>query len=209
MSQEQPPDSGLTRDGIVLLSILVEGGLVALALVAGWFLAQPPLRRFSFDPAALGWGLLATVPMLAAFAVMNRWPVGPLASIKRFTEEVVRPLLAPCTVVDLLGISCLAGMGEEMLFRGFLQDGLTRWMPFGLALSAASAVFGLLHAVTPTYAVLAALMGAYLGWLYEATGNLLAPMTAHAAYDFVVLLLVVQGVEGPDGREEEDEDDLE
>jgi membrane protease YdiL (CAAX protease family) len=205
MSEEQPPDSVPTRDGIVLLTILVEGGLVALALLVGWVLSQPPLQRFSFDAKALGWGLLATLPMLAMFAVMNRWPVGPLASIKRFTENVLRPILAQCTVVDLLGMSCLAGMGEEMFFRGFLQDGLQHWLPLWVALGVASVVFGLLHAITLTYAVLAALMGAYFGWLYEATGNLLAPMTAHALYDFVVLLIVVRGLERPEDEDEEEE----
>jgi membrane protease YdiL (CAAX protease family) len=202
MPDETPPDPATARDGIVLLSILVEGGMVSLALLAGWLFDQPPLAHFAFDAEALGWGLLATVPLLAAFAVMTRWPVGPLRRIKAFTEEVLRPVLAPCTTVDLLGISCLAGMGEEMLFRGFLQDGLMRLLPWGLALGVGSAVFGLLHAVTLSYAVMATLMGAYLGWLYEATGNLLAPMAAHALYDFVVLVYMLRG---PGAEEDEGE----
>src|SRR5262245_30330607 len=186
MAEEQTPDPARARDAVVLLTILVEGGLVALALVVGWCFDQPPLQYFSFDAKALGWGLLATLPLIAAFLVMNRWPIGPLRRIKAFTEEVLKPMLAPCTVVDLLGISCLAGMGEEMFFRGVVQDGLMRVLPWGLALGAASVVFGLMHAITPGYVVLAALMGVFLGWLYEATGNLLAPLVTHAAYEFVV-----------------------
>ena len=40
---------------------------------------------------------------------------------------------------------------------------------------------------TVLYAIIAGLVGVYLGVLYEATGNLLAPMTAHALYDAVAL----------------------
>jgi membrane protease YdiL (CAAX protease family) len=34
-------------------------------------------------------------------------------------------------------------------------------------------------------------MGAYLGWLYVGSGNLLVPILVHALYDFVALAFVV------------------
>jgi membrane protease YdiL (CAAX protease family) len=58
-------------------------------------------------------------------------------------------------------------------------------------------LFGLLHLVTPTYAVLAALMGGYLGWLYVRTGNLLVAIIVHALYDFFALSYFVKGRAGP------------
>jgi uncharacterized protein len=192
------------------LALVIEGGLVLLAVGLGWLLDHPPLKpsRFRLD----GWGFLAgvaaAVPMLVAFLVMLRWPVGPLRGIKVFTESVIRPLLAPCTLIDLLGISVLAGVGEEMLFRGLLQDvfvGLFQGaledvlpasgdpVPLCLGVALASLLFGLMHAVTPAYAVLAGLMGVYLGGVYLWSGNLLAPMIAHGQYDFVVLLYLMYG----------------
>ena len=54
------------------------------------------------------------------------------------------------------------------------------------------AVFGLLHFITPLYALLAGLMGLYLGWLYEATGNLIVPMIVHGLYDFAALVYLVR-----------------
>ena len=51
----------------------------------------------------------------------------------------------------------------------------------------AAVVFGLLHAVTLTYAVLGTLLGLLLGWLYLDSGNLLGPMIAHSVYDAVAL----------------------
>jgi membrane protease YdiL (CAAX protease family) len=95
--------------------------------------------------------------------------------------------------LDLAVISALAGLGEEMLFRGVVQTLIERasGSPW-LAVAAASVLFGLAHPITRTYAVLAALIGVYLGWLFLANGNLLVPIVAHAAYDFVALVYLLR-----------------
>jgi uncharacterized protein len=197
MSDETPPDPAAARNSIVLLAIAVEGGLIALAIVAGWAVDQPPLSRFRIDVEGALWGAGATLPLVVPFLLMTRWPVGPLKSIKRFTDEVMVPLLAPCTVVDFLGISCLAGLGEEMLFRGVVQDAIAPYVPAWAALLLASALFGALHAVTISYAILAALMGVYLGGLYLISDNLFAPVVTHALYDFGALLYLLRGPGAP------------
>ena len=57
-----------------------------------------------------------------------------------------------------------------------------------IAIVGVAILFGLLHAVNAAYAVLATLMGLYLGWLWMATGNLAVPIVAHAVYDFLALV---------------------
>ena len=79
--------------------------------------------------------------------------------------------MGECTVADLALISLLAGLGEELLFRGLIQDGLVGWLGPWPALVLTSVLFGLMHPITPGYAVLATLAGAYLGWVYLATGE--------------------------------------
>ncbi|MFO0879433.1 MAG: CPBP family intramembrane glutamic endopeptidase [Gemmataceae bacterium] len=203
------------RNRIVYLAILVEGGLIVVATVLGWLVGQPPLTRFALEEDGLLLGFLGAVPMVGLFLGLRQWPVAWLADIDRFTDQVIIPLLRPCSVLDLLGIACLAGLGEEMLFRGVLQDLFREYLPLWAAIAIAGLLFGLLHAVTFSYIVLAAVMGMYLGWLYEVTGNLLAPIVTHAAYDFVVLLLMVQPEsedeeeEAPDDDEEDNDDDEE
>jgi membrane protease YdiL (CAAX protease family) len=100
-----------------------------------------------------------------------------------------------------------------MLFRGVLQDTFRGWMPLWAAIGLSALLFGVLHAVTPTYAVLAALVGAYLGVLYLLTGNLLAPIVAHAVYDFVALVYVTRGpgsdVPPPEPEPESESDEAE
>jgi uncharacterized protein len=199
MADELPesPESDLDarRQTVVLLAVLVEGGLLAGASLLGWMMDHPPLRHFAWTWQAVLWGVAATIPLALLFFLFLRWPIGPLKRIQHFSEEVIRPLLAPCSLLDLFGISALAGLGEEMLFRGVLQEMFSGWFNnVYIGVIAASLLFGLMHFITFTYAVLAAIMGAYLGcvWLY-ADHNLLAVVITHALYDFAVLLWLLRG----------------
>src|SRR5262245_17768709 len=145
MDEPTPPDEPDAgpgdRNAIILLAVVVEGGLILVSWALGWLFDQLPLSRLSWD----GWdallGAAGSAPMLLAFAVMVRWPVGPLGRIKEFTDKVIRPLMAPCTVVDLFMISVLAGLGEEMLFRGVLQEAFSRWLPTWAAVAVAGVLF--------------------------------------------------------------------
>lgn len=84
-------------------------------------------------------------------------------------------------------VSALAGIGEELLFRGVIQAGLVAWLTPASGIVIASLLFGLAHAVSFSYLVLATLMGLYLGLLYHWTGNLLVPILVHALYDWVAI----------------------
>jgi membrane protease YdiL (CAAX protease family) len=200
MSQEtpEPPESNEGgkdpgRETIVLLAVLVEGGLLMLASLLGWVFDKSPLDTLSWNLTGFLEGIAAAVPMLGVFVLTVWWPIGPLRRLRRFAEEVVRPVLMPCTVIDLLGISMLAGLGEELLFRGTMQGVLSSWLGWWWALALASVLFGLLHAVSFTYTVLATLAGFYLGVVAWYADNLLAAVVAHALYDLAVLLWLLRG----------------
>ena len=188
---------------ITAIALAFEGGLGLLALIVCWWMDRWPLPGVEFtsdlwsvQAQAVLWGIVATVPMLAAMWIIDRFPVGPLAQLKTDFEQRIAPLFAGCSIVQLILISLFAGVGEEMLFRGLVQSGLDEWIdrPAGpwLALGAASLLFGLAHMVSATYAVIAALIGAYLGILLIMTDNVLVPMVAHGLYDFVALVYLVR-----------------
>lgn len=181
------------RGRVVMVAVLFEGSLAPLALFLGWCLGQDPLEKVAWDVRGAVWGVLATVPMVAMFLVGLRWPVGPLLKIKRFFDEEVVPLLGGRPVSDLALIALAAGVGEEMLFRGVVQGALVRWLGTWEGLIIASGVFGLLHPITRAYAVIAAVLGAYLGAIWIASGNLLSSMIAHALYDFCALCVLLRG----------------
>lgn len=173
--------------------LLFEAGLGLLACGVGWLLERQPLEKLHGDIHDAGVGLLAALPMLVMFFACVRWPIGPLRGIQEFCDEVIRPLFASCSTLQLGLIALSAGIGEELLFRGLLQRLCTDWLGLWPGIVLVSIVFGLMHLITVTYAVLAALMGLYMsGIMLLANDNLLSVIIAHAVYDFVALLVLVK-----------------
>jgi membrane protease YdiL (CAAX protease family) len=131
--------------------------------------------------------------------------VGSLAPILHAIDNLLIPLFRDCRLVELAAISLLAGLGEEMLFRGVFQASIADWsvrwlgdaasarqMADALALGLVAVAFGLLHAVNAAYAVMAGLIGLYLGWLWLITGDLAVPITTHTTYDFLAMIYLVK-----------------
>ena len=174
------------------IAAMFEGGIVLLAWGLSSLLNVPILGSIRVGWYSLLLGVLATIPMLACLllCLKSDWP--PLATITRNINEVVAPMFAGTPLAALVIISILAGVGEEALFRGVLQQGLARVITPGAALVVLSALFGLVHPVSIAYIVYAAVAGLYFGTLALATDNLVAPMVAHALYDFIALTYLVR-----------------
>jgi membrane protease YdiL (CAAX protease family) len=199
-------DRLLTADAPRLQSwvaIAFEGSLAVAAILIGWWLGRSPLVGISWERAdwpqqagaALA-GMVAALPMLLGLALLERYPLGPLKDLKEFTDRHVVPLFRHTPVWHMTLIASAAGVGEELLFRGLLQHSLSEQIgaPHGVwsGLILASLVFGVCHWLTHTYAVLASLIGIYLGTLLLLTENVLAPIVAHGVYDFVALVYLVR-----------------
>lgn len=183
------PDADLGRKQLLLLAVLFEGGMGLAAVALGWFFDLPFWEGLAWDLHDAALGTATALPMLLLFFACVRWPIGPLKSIRDFTDQVIQPLFRTCSVLDLVLICLLAGFGEEAFFRGFLQAILERtWDEPWLAIGLSSLLFGIMHPITRTYALLAAGVSIYLGIIFYLSGKLLVVMIAHAIYDFVALL---------------------
>lgn len=178
------------RGEFLRMATLFQGGLLLFALGLAWLAGINLSSQLHFTGAAVAWGVGATVPMWALFAITYLFPVGPLGTIKHFLREVLGPSLAQCRWYDLVFVALLAGCSEELLFRGVLQTWMGRWGALA-GLLASNVIFGLAHAITPTYAVLAGLLGIYLGLVYTITGeaNLIPAILCHALYDLVAFFV--------------------
>lgn len=181
---------------IVTLAILVEGGLGILAAAIGWLIGEPPLWMIRANLADLLLGALAAVPLVGGGYLLMRRPPPFLQPLRELVDTLVAPMFRGCTVLELAAVSALAGLGEEMLFRGVIQHSLAAGIGgtggLWIGLLVASALFGAAHAISPWYAVLAGLTGVYLGGLWLASDNLLVPVVAHGLYDFVALVYLVK-----------------
>jgi hypothetical protein len=160
--------------------------------VAGRWLGISPSERLRPTPGSLAIGILAAVPLLLGLRWTLTTSTKSMRRLVALVLEQLGPLLASRSPVELVLLAALAGLAEEMLFRGVMQIGLARLLPDGVALGVASAVFGLAHFITPAYALLAGLAGLYLGGLFLLQGNLVAPIVAHAVYDVVALTCVAR-----------------
>jgi hypothetical protein len=176
----------------VLRAVLFEGSLGVAAAVLGCWMTVPPWRQIRGDNTDAAWGLAATIPLLAMMFALRRLNAGPFGRLNRAVDGFLIPLFAGCRWSDFALISLVGGLGEELLFRGLIQAVLSHWLGIPAGLILASVLFGLAHMITPTYAIVAALVGGYLGWLWIHFDNLLVPIMAHAVYDFVALVYLMR-----------------
>ena len=177
---------------IAALGTAVEGGLVLLAALLSWLFRLPVQEELHWTWRAVVQGVWACLPLAAMLFVLRNAPWTPLKELNRLVDESLTPLFKSCSWLQLALIAALAGIGEEWLFRGVVQRGLTPWLGAIGACAAASLAFGAVHALSMTYAVLATLIGIYLGWLWQTTGNLLPPIIAHALYDWIALVYLTR-----------------
>ncbi len=153
------------------------------------------------DPAAaadgIRWGrdLALGLGCAAAVIAASQW----LTARTRWGAALARELaqaLGPLTLRECAALAALSGFAEEAFFRGALQPRLG-WL-------GASVVFGLAH-FAPRRALwpwtgFALIVGGLLGALFAATGNLVAPITAHAAINAVNLRLLSRSPAQPGVR---------
>jgi membrane protease YdiL (CAAX protease family) len=164
---------------------LGEAGLGLVGLLWAWLRSIPIAQQLDVEALSLG------VVAAAVFSFVNLGlygysrRVGRPAGLHRFLECELFPVFRAVGGLELALLALLAGLGEEIFFRGVLQQETGLWV--------ASIVFGILHGPSKDLWPLglwATVMGALLGFLYESTGNLVVPVVAHAVYDGVALLYV-------------------
>jgi len=193
------------RFAVAALSELAIGGL---AIALGW-LVGPDARAFVprwYDLRGISIGLAAGIFFGVVFvgwmAILLRLPLRSIQELAKLTEGQFLEYLMPMSRLQLLTLAITAGVGEELLFRGWLQTALTgpggldhSWSRIGFGVLIASIAFGMAHPISRTYVACAAMMGAMMGVLYLATQNLLSSIVAHAVYDAIVLISLKRNAE--------------
>jgi membrane protease YdiL (CAAX protease family) len=166
------------------------------------------LASFFGDLNLLVWHDTNNTPIYAdaaigvAFGVVVVLASGLLDRKVEWARELGREfgrVLGSLSTTDAFLFALASGVGEELLFRGFLQQVFTEVVFEGgwftevgadwAGLVAASVIFGLLH-IGPNikkfwpWTVMAVVLGAGFGWMYLYTGNVLAPILAHFTINF-------------------------
>jgi membrane protease YdiL (CAAX protease family) len=166
---------------------------------------------FAWNSNAVLQGIQWTAPLFVVAGIMQL--LEPYSSaVQGVTKATQRSVLAvmgrkrrPGTalLVSIL-LGTVAGWGEEWLFRGVFQTLLTDKFSSQIGLGVSCIVFGLLHAVTPVYALLAGLASLFFGKMYIVSQNLAVPMVCHAVYDIAALMWAHWSATGLSSKEQDD-----
>ncbi len=178
----------MKRELPFIAGLLYELALLVLALFWGSLFDRSVFAGFQWSFGVAGLGIIGAVPPFVFFiwSLKTKWPL--FTRHQELLEALLRPVFAKWSLPRLLLLSLCTGVAEEALFRGAIQGSLAERVGAAPALLLASLAFGAAHMITWTYAITAAVIGAYLGLLWIWTGNLLSPMMAHALYDFAALV---------------------
>ena len=180
--------------GFFKSACLFEASLILLALILGWLVDINPIASLSFSFIPLFYGVIGTIPLMVMFFVMDRIQRNSVTDIRNLLLNTLGPGLRDCHWTDLLILALIAGVSEELLFRGVIQPWMDDLWGATIALIASNVIFGLVHAVTPLYAVLAMVVGVYLSLSVNFGGetNLLIPILIHSLYDFFAFVLLMR-----------------
>ncbi|MCY1042641.1 CPBP family intramembrane metalloprotease [Corallococcus sp. bb12-1] len=175
----------------VMLSSLTGLGV---ALLGGWLSPRPLRERLRLNPGASLpvwlWGA-ALVGCFALGQAMESLSV--LAGVWDWTSSLKglqatsQASLGTFALLMFFG-TLVAGTGEELFFRGYVQTRLVqRWGPKAGIMGAAT-LFGFMH-LDPVHSPLALVLGVYLGWLAERTGSVRLPVFVHILNNATSFLL--------------------
>ncbi len=170
-----------------------EAGLIVIAVLLGWVASINPFNDLYFSENSVLIGLIGTLPLFVFYLGIDLLPISGLIQIKKLLFETLCAPLSQRHWADWLILSAIAGISEEVLFRGVLQPWLENSWGLKTGLITSSLLFGLVHAVTPLYAILATLIGLYLGLSLDYGGhrNLLNPIIIHGFYDFLIFVVLI------------------
>ena len=135
--------------------------------------------------SSVSWGLLITVITFAVVMIAQTIMilVSGYMGHEILTENPVAEQISSSLLL-VVTLPVLAGVSEEIFFRGVLQP------RFGIM--AQAVIFGLAHTayLVPQQVILPMIMAVVWGWTYRVTGDLRIVITAHVAYDFIVMSLL-------------------
>ena len=109
-------------------------------------------------------------------------------------EQVLSPVFKNLQLIDLFLLSLVAGLSEEIFFRGLLFSKVAIALSnvsVGIILS--SLIFGAMHFPGKKYwiyAVWATASGALFAYLFYLTNSLWLPVTAHATNNLIGMILL-------------------
>ena len=187
-----PPMTVLIPAMIVGHALLIPG---ALALAANGFPNGVrrglglSARRWRIDSARAVVATLAAWPVCVGLLVLTSWIIPPKPEDAHPILSAMGSASLPWQAVMVLTAVVIVPIGEELLFRGLLQSLLRRHFGPWPAVLIASAIFAAAHYTQPQAVPSLFVLAVAIGYNYERTGRLLAPILIHTLFNAANLAL--------------------
>ncbi|MET0552013.1 MAG: type II CAAX endopeptidase family protein [Vicinamibacteria bacterium] len=180
-----------TPVGLSVVVLMSAVPLILVAVVGGLASGEPLADRLRTRVRGVRWGLvpLAVLGLAALSHGLNSLiQLSGLAD--QGTLRLMGDVIASARGWELLLLGAVlalgAGTAEELFFRGFLQQRLSRRFTPRTGVLVAAVCFGLMHADW-VQGPAAALLGLYLGWVVERAGSVVPAMVAHAVNNSIAV----------------------
>ncbi|WP_426516360.1 CPBP family intramembrane glutamic endopeptidase [Diaminobutyricibacter sp. McL0618] len=178
---------------------------VSALIVYRW---QGVRDRLAVRPAAGRWfrtAILVWLVILAACGIVyfalgfaSGSAIGAWLDVIRDATDMSR--FATATPLDwaliVIRALILAGVAEELLFRGILYGWLRGYLPAWAVILITSVAFALEHGFYPILLPLGLFFGLGLGWLRERSGSILPGLVVHVLTDALFFIIALAAAAG-------------
>ncbi|TWT95712.1 CPBP family intramembrane glutamic endopeptidase [Neorhodopirellula pilleata] len=120
-------DEEQTPDDLFRTAVVVEAGLGLMALLLGYYLGPsardlvPMTEHLPAIIGGIGLGIVATIPLLLLMSLLRRIKHPAIEKLDELSDHPMIGLMLKMGPWELLAISLCAGVGEELLFRGWMM----------------------------------------------------------------------------------------
>jgi membrane protease YdiL (CAAX protease family) len=205
-----PPAAGSAKPTAAVLQIAVITALVSAVFMAGASLLVAArtfhlglrtglglsTRHWVYDSLRAVVCCLAVIPVTVAlkFGVDFLLAPWPEMTQPHVILEAVKELPAPWVLGAFTGAALAVPLAEELFFRGLVQSMFRHYLdrPWP-AVAIASAFWALMHAQNIDTMPSLLVLGLVLGFLYERSGRLVAPMIVHALFNALSMIVEMFG----------------
>jgi len=192
---ERPPG------GMAVLFQSMAGIVVTWAIVGAFSRTIPTFSAVRFLPEPDGpspWS--ASTAALRAFCLLWPFMAVSLAITTLIFDQASQPHAVaqmlldapdPLTIVSLgVAVVIMAPIGEELFFRGFLQQVIRQRFGPAIAIAITALIFATVH-MSPTFILLFATLSVAFSLVFEWVGSLWASIVLHGLWNACVLIYVL------------------
>jgi len=179
------------KKGVEFSQLFISSGVLMLIAFGASILSGYPKDVGDIGVKSFLMGALFGVALFVLMMFIGRYLQRHVSSYYNLIVEL-RDLFSNLSWATIIVISVMAGVSEELLFRGVIQSYLISISNPGFGIIVSAFLFGIMHFYNRLYIALTLIVGLFIGWLYYDTQSLLLVVVLHSVYDVLAFASIVK-----------------